>query len=541
MRPSIFLGVLKNCCRHVKDWARELFGKAPERVLPHDWFSPSEMLSYAELKKASSALQNVDRSSWKDLSLDGYVAAIASEGSILAKQLLCKRIVFGQSAEDIKAYKSWHRSVSGEAATSTKLRCKPLLEIDQDLVPALFQGNLPNIEVTTRLVTIYVGILVFSASTLLGGAPALGAVGALLAFFLYATVTVRSSADYGAWKRLQGALICLLNVAEDFTRPDSDHTFLSPVRSGSWTSAIANVRKRISPSLTNGIPFLGDYIQILTLRNQWEASRQLSIVRDNACLFRSAFEFVANVEADCLLYGHINSNAARVCWREESTTLTGFKFDALLTPGELEGDPVSLECTGAGALITGANGAGKSTLLRALAMNFAIGNSLGFCYAKYARIPSMPVRTSMVAEDDARAGLSLYMAEMQRASEILADVQAQPCLCIFDEIFKGTNHAESVACGAAILRFLENKALTIVSSHHVVLAEYLSKRFDRLCVIKGSNRTLERGLISKTNGVLMMQAFNIPVSIISDAKSISDGFAKSMTALGSMASPLPCA
>ncbi|MFG6449404.1 hypothetical protein ACG0Z6_14340 [Roseateles sp. BYS180W] len=506
-------------CKFIADWIKEFLGGTPEVALPNDWFSSNEILSYAEIRR-SSKFENVDKTSWKDLNFDRYVSLIAGNGSILAKQIICKRIIYGQSAEDIKEYINWHLEAGMYATSLIGPRCKPLQKISHDLVPAIFLEHLPKIPVTTRMVVFYVGLLILSATAAFLGTPSLGALGAFAAFLFYATVTVRTFADYCNWTRLQDSLTRLLIVAEDLMRPDIAGYLRTKEEVGEWRTEIASIRRRISPPVSSGIFIVGDYIQMFTLRNHWQAHKKLSIVRENMSFFEAVFKFVANSEADFVLYEHIRQNSTYISWRKQSL-FKEFRFDDLLNPNELGGEPMSVNCAGTGAFITGANGAGKSTLLRGLAMNFAIGNSLGFCYAKYACIPNAPVRTSMVGSDEPIAGLSLYMSEMLRTSEILSDVQARVCVCFFDEIFKGTNYVESLACAAAILRYLEVNAIAIFSSHHIELGEYISRKFDRFRLIKEGGRVLEAGIISKTNGIAMMAEFNIPKSIIFDAETIS--------------------
>jgi DNA mismatch repair ATPase MutS len=103
-----------------------------------------------------------------------------------------------------------------------------------------------------------------------------------------------------------------------------------------------------------------------------------------------------------------------------------------------------------GALITGRNGAGKSTLLRTVGLNVVVARAFGFCYARRARVPAVTVVASLQVEDSLRTATSLYMAELDRARALLTGRTATtPVLVLIDEIFRGTNHLESVAATAA--------------------------------------------------------------------------------------------
>lgn len=100
---------------------------------------------------------------------------------------------------------------------------------------------------------------------------------------------------------------------------------------------------------------------------------------------------------------------------------------------------------GKGAFISEQNGIGKSTLLRTVGLNLLVARAFGFCYARKATVSMLPVYASMQNEDSLLGGESLYIAELQRARELLA-AAAGPHrgILIIDEFFRGTNHMESV-------------------------------------------------------------------------------------------------
>ena len=52
--------------------------------------------------------------------------------------------------------------------------------------------------------------------------------------------------------------------------------------------------------------------------------------------------------------------------------------------------------------------------------------------------------------------------------------EGAPALFLIGEIFRGTNHLESVAAAAAVLHTLAARHLVIVSSHNLVLGPLLA-------------------------------------------------------------------
>jgi hypothetical protein len=141
--------------------------------------------------------------------------------------------------------------------------------------------------------------------------------------------------------------------------------------------------------------------------------------------------------------------------------------------------PLSIGLEGKGAFISGQNGVGKSAFLRTVGLNLVAARAFGFCYARQARLPALPVYASMQNEDSLLGGESLYVAELRRAKEPLAAAHGpRACVYLIDEIFRGTNHVESVSAAAAVLDVLAERGLVIVSSHNLVLVPLLAHRLD---------------------------------------------------------------
>src|SRR5205823_13548483 len=116
-----------------------------------------------------------------------------------------------------------------------------------------------------------------------------------------------------------------------------------------------------------------------------------------------------------------------------------------------EADALSIALDGKGAFLSGQNGVGKSTFLRMLGLNLVAARAFGFCYAARASLPALPVAASMQNEASLLGGQSLYVAELARARALLAASAGRPMICLVDEIFRGTNHEESVSAAAAVL------------------------------------------------------------------------------------------
>jgi DNA mismatch repair ATPase MutS len=77
---------------------------------------------------------------------------------------------------------------------------------------------------------------------------------------------------------------------------------------------------------------------------------------------------------------------------------------------------------------------------------------------------------------------------------------------LIDEIFRGTNHLESVSAAAAVLDVLAAGRQVNVSSHNVVLGPLLEHRLAPLCVARDEQGglTLRPGLLAHTNGIALL-------------------------------------
>lgn len=98
---------------------------------------------------------------------------------------------------------------------------------------------------------------------------------------------------------------------------------------------------------------------------------------------------------------------------------------------------------------------------------------------------------------------------------------------LVDEIFRGTNHLESVACAAAVLHRLAGAGLVLVSSHHAVLAPLTRARLAPWRVTRGREGALalEPGVLREPNGIAMMARHGLADDVLADARRVHDWFA----------------
>jgi DNA mismatch repair ATPase MutS len=158
-------------------------------------------------------------------------------------------------------------------------------------------------------------------------------------------------------------------------------------------------------------------------------------------------------------------------------------------------------------------------------LDLLAARAFGFCYAAKASVPMLPVSSSMQSEDSLLGGESLYVAELQRAKELLAAASGpHGGTYIIDEIFRGTNHLESGSAAAAVVDVLAADNMVIVSSHNLVLATLLEHRLQQFCVgfDEHGALTLSPGLLAHTNGIALLAQRGFGAGIEARAAKVFD-------------------
>jgi DNA mismatch repair ATPase MutS len=135
----------------------------------------------------------------------------------------------------------------------------------------------------------------------------------------------------------------------------------------------------------------------------------------------------------------------------------------------------------------------------------------------------------MQNEDSLLGGQSLYIAELARARALLARARGeQPVVCLVDEIFRGTNHEESVSAATAVIDALARHALVVVSSHNLVLGSLLADALAPWRIVRhGDGLQLEPGVLGCTNGVALLAEHGFDAAVQRRAEQVAAWLAQS--------------
>jgi hypothetical protein len=148
-----------------------------------------------------------------------------------------------------------------------------------------------------------------------------------------------------------------------------------------------------------------------------------------------------------------------------------------LLPGDRRvPNDVSVGPPGSFLLVTGSNMSGKSTLLRAVGLNVVLAQAGGPVCADSMRLPPLALCTSMRIEDSLEAGVSYFMAGLQRLALVVSAARAASrggplLLYLLDEVLQGTNTAErQVAVRRILGHLLALPVIGAVTTHDLELA-----------------------------------------------------------------------
>lgn len=134
----------------------------------------------------------------------------------------------------------------------------------------------------------------------------------------------------------------------------------------------------------------------------------------------------------------------------------------------------------ASILITGSNMAGKTTFVRTLGVNAVLAQTVHTVCASGWRAPLLRVKSSINRSDSLISGKSHYFAEAESVLGLIrAKEDGYQNLFLLDELFRGTNTAERIAAGFAVLSFL-NRGLDIVvvATHDIEVLDRLTEGYE---------------------------------------------------------------
>jgi hypothetical protein len=461
-------------------------------------FVPSDVAAFHDLTREGA--DALDEQTWQDLMVPEYLARIGQRASIFGRQWLYRALRRQDGRERGLYAAAVALRAAGPECDRQRAALACLRSVDVELYARLHGNEPPQPVAWARLVALPPWALLVSLASAPFFPPAWLAVLAALVALMWFNVALHDATERA---QREGHAVAMLLRAK--TLLDND-------------AQAAALNRALAPSVLDKSPLTKDYREWFLLAKVKHFLRWRAGVHAHRAYLRDVFDRCARAEAVLVLALHVG--AERTCAAEEGA----LAFEQVRHPLLAESVAASLALQGKGLFISGRNGEGKSTLLRTVGLNAVTGRGLGFCYAATARVPALPVYASLRNDDSLLHGESLYISELRRGRELLA---ASAGLYLVDEIFRGTNHLDSVSAAAAVLNALADRGPVLVSSHNIILAALLRHRLDAVCVERHADAvTLRPGVLAQTNGVSLLGQAGLGDAVLADARRVNAWLAR---------------
>ena len=170
-------------------------------------------------------------------------------------------------------------------------------------------------------------------------------------------------------------------------------------------------------------------------------------------------------------------------------------------------------------IVTGPNASGKTTFLKMTMINVLLSQQFGCGFYKAATICPYETFACYVNIPDTCGRDSLFQAEARRCKEIIDADKTKRTLCIFDELFSGTNPEEAIATGSSMLRYLVKYPTFdfLMTTHFVELCKVLK---NEISMKQMEDYKLKSGISFIKGGIRVLEEMNFPSSIVAESKDI---------------------
>ncbi len=162
-------------------------------------------------------------------------------------------------------------------------------------------------------------------------------------------------------------------------------------------------------------------------------------------------------------------------------------------------------------------------------MNMILSETLGICHAESAVIPSATVLSTIRRRDDLGHGKSYYYVEIESILEFIKKADSgSRFLFLIDEIFRGTNTTERLASSTAVLKYLGERSMVLVTTHDIELENMLGEKYKMFHFqeqIEDGRHffdyKIKPGPCRSRNAIRLLELSGYPAEIIHEANSLS--------------------
>ena len=179
-------------------------------------------------------------------------------------------------------------------------------------------------------------------------------------------------------------------------------------------------------------------------------------------------------------------------------------------------------------IITGPNASGKTTVLKSLLINVILTQQFGCGFYDFAKLKPYKYIHCYLNIPDTSGRDSLFQSEARRCKEIIDIINNNKKdyhLCVFDELYSGTNPEEAVIGSTAFMEYLvKNKYVSsMLTTHFINVCEKLENNQNiinyHMDVTKQNNKItynylFKEGISKVKGGLNVLYDMNYPKEII---------------------------
>ena len=308
--------------------------------------------------------------------------------------------------------------------------------------------------------------------------PPVGFVGLLLAITLNGSihyyVSIRITFELKALKYFSAMLWGAKNISE--LLGSSNVPFVSDLEEAYDTfKKVGGKMSSTGQQKLSDFDSIIEYFQIVSLSSIRNYNKVIDLIENHPQEFRKLFVGIGEIDSALSILSFRKSLG--VCCKPSFINENMIETEDIYHP--LIKEPV---CNTVSIpkynLISGSNASGKSTFIKAIAINAIMAQTINTCTAKSFSLRFSHVLTSMAIKDDVTSGDSYFIAEIKSLKRIIDAVNNHNCICIIDEILRGTNTIERIAASTSVLQHIATiDCLCIVATHDIELTTLLDGIF----------------------------------------------------------------
>ena len=223
----------------------------------------------------------------------------------------------------------------------------------------------------------------------------------------------------------------------------------------------------------------------------------------------------------------ISKNVNLATFNNKNTTMNGLYYPALVQEKHVK-NSCSFDKN---IIITGPNASGKTTFLKSASINIILSQQFGVGFYDECSINPYTHIHSYLNIPDTSARDSLFQAESRRCKDIIDVIDrcddTNRHLCIFDELYSGTNPDEATKAAYAFLKYLSVKPNVdfALTTHYHKLCKKIKKKHNMtnfkmdVNVIDGRideyTFKLKKGVSTVKGGLSILEEMKYPTAILS--------------------------